>query len=91
VAAWSKPAVEGQGETQRVPDRASSGGYARGNRKEQEVDEQRTPGHEPTLRRPEESIEDLEPDERASEAVQGGGLNLPGVAGESMDAHLKRS
>lgn len=54
------------------------------------MDEQRTPGREPTLKRPEEFIEDLEPDERDSEAVTGGlGLKLDGVDKESPDSKHK--
>jgi hypothetical protein len=38
--------------------------------------------------RPDEVIEDLEPDERQAETVTGGGLNIEGVAGESQkDTH----
>ena len=40
--------------------------------------EQRRPGNEPSLKRPGQIIEDLEPDERASETVMG-------TAGESQD------
>ena len=48
------------------------------------MDEQRTPGNEPTLKRPEDFIEDLDPDERESETVMGG-LKLTGVDGETKD------
>lgn len=38
------------------------------------MDEQRTPSAEPTLKRPDDSIEDLELDEGASEEVRGGDI-----------------
>ena len=48
------------------------------------MDEQPTQGHEPTLKRPEESIEDLEPDAGTSEDIRGGE-----ILGQNLSNQLK--
>jgi hypothetical protein len=52
------------------------------------MDEQRAGTDEPELRRPEDAIADLEPDEHEADAVVGG-LKLDGIAGESQNDTFK--
>ena len=48
------------------------------------MDEKRSGADEAELRRPDEAIKDLEPEEQEADAVVGG-LKLDGIKGESQD------